>query len=125
MGRTKSHRDAMIKNMIRSLVTYERIKTTLAKAKLVKRHAERIIRFGTEKSVASQRIINQTLQDRKLVKRLVDEIGPRFANHKGGYTRILKLGTRPGDSAETALIELTVKKPKENPKKETKEAKKK
>lgn len=115
----------MIKNMIRSLITHEHIKTTLAKAKLVKRHAERLIRFGSEKTVANQRTVNKTLQDRTLVKRLFDEIGPRFANHKGGYTRILKLGTRPGDSAETALIELTIKKPKETPKKETKETKKK
>jgi len=125
LGRTKSHRDAMIKNMIRSLVIHERIKTTLAKAKLVKRHAERVISFSLEKTVANQRIINQTLQDRTLVKRLCDEIAPRFANHKGGYTRIFKLGTRPGDSAETALLELTVKKPKETTKKEAKQAKKK
>lgn len=114
----------MIKNMIRSFVIHERIKTTLAKAKLVKRHAERIIRFSLEKTVANQRVINETLQDRTLVKRLCDEIGPRFSGHKGGYTRILKLGTRPGDNAQTALLELTVKKPKETSKKETKEAKK-
>jgi large subunit ribosomal protein L17 len=112
LGRTKSHREALIRNLIRSLIIHERIRTTIAKAKLVKRHAERIIRFARDNSVAGNRIIFQYLQDRSLVKHLTNDIGPRFQNHNGGYTKILKLGTRPGDSAEMALLELVIKKPK-------------
>lgn len=112
LGRTKSHRDAMIKNLLRSLITYERIKTTVAKAKLARRYAERLIHFAKNKSVANTRIAFEYLQDRSLVRRLTDEIAPRFKDYNGGYTRILKLGTRPGDSAEIALLELVIKKPK-------------
>jgi large subunit ribosomal protein L17 len=117
LGRTKSHRDAMIKNLLRSLITYERIKTTVAKAKLARRYAERLISFASDKSVANNRIAFEYLQDRSLVKYLTDEIAPRFKDYNGGYTRILKLGTRPGDSAEMALLELVIKKPKEQIKK--------
>lgn len=112
LGRTKSHREAMIKNLIRSLIIHERIKTTINKAKLAKRYVERLIRFTKNKSVAGNRILFQYLQDRSLVKHLTDDIGPRFQNHNGGYTRILRLGTRPGDSAEMVLLELVIKKPK-------------
>jgi large subunit ribosomal protein L17 len=109
----------MVKNMLRSLFIHERIKTTITKAKLAKVHAERLIRFAQDKSVASNRIIFQYLQDRSLVKRLTDEIGPRFQNYNGGYTKILRLGTRHGDCAEMAFLELVVKKPKETAKKES------
>lgn len=101
----------MIKNLLRSLFTYERIRTTVAKAKLARRYAERLIRFAQNKSVANNRIAFQYLQSHSLVKRLTDDIAPRFQNHNGGYTRILRLGTRPGDSAEMALLELVIKKP--------------
>lgn len=112
LGRTKSHREAMIKNLIRSLIIHERIKTTINKAKLAKRYVERLIRFAQNKSVAGNRILFQYLQNRSLVKQLTDDIGPRFQNHNGGYTRILRLGTRPGDSAEMVLLELVIKKQK-------------
>jgi large subunit ribosomal protein L17 len=112
LGRTKSHREAMVKNMLRSFFTHERIRTTISKAKYVKRYAERLICFAQDKSVASNRILFQYLQDRKLVKYVVDEVGPRFKDYKGGFTRILKLGTRPGDSAEMALLEMVIKNPK-------------
>lgn len=102
----------MVKNMLRSFFTHERIRTTISKAKFVRQFAERLIRFAQDKSVASNRILFQYLQDRKLVKYVIDEIGPRFQNHKGGYTRILKLGPRPGDCAEMALLELVIKNPK-------------
>lgn len=117
LGRTKSHRDAMIKNMVRSLFIHERIKTTIAKAKLVRRHAERLLSFAKDNSVASQRIIFRALQDRTLVKNLCTEIAPRFEKYAGGCTRILKLGTRPGDSAEVVLLELVIKKAKTTEKK--------
>jgi len=119
LGRTKSHREAMIKNLLRSLIIYEQIRTTVAKAKLARRHAERLIRIAIDKSVANNRIAFEHLQDRSLVKRLTDEIAPRFKDYNGGYTRILRLGTRPGDSAEMALLELVIKKPKEQTKKES------
>lgn len=112
LGRKKSHREAMIKNLLRSLITYERIKTTIAKAKLARKYAERLIHFAKDKSVTNTRIAFEYLQDRSLVRRLTDEIAPRFKDYQGGYTRILKLGTRPGDSAEMAFLELVVKKPK-------------
>jgi len=112
LGRTKSHREAMVKNMLRSFFTHERIRTTISKAKYVKRFAERLINFAQDKSVASNRLLFQYLQDRKLVKYVVDEVGPRFKDYKGGFTRILKLGTRPGDSAEMALLEMVIKNPK-------------
>lgn len=113
LGRTKSHREAMIKNMIRSLITYERIKTTVAKAKLVRPYMERLVRYALENTVAKKRLINRWVCDHGLVKKLCDEIAPRFTNHQGGYTRVLKLGYhRPGDSAEMALIEFTVRAPK-------------
>lgn len=112
LGRTKSHREALIKNLIRSLIIHERIKTTIAKAKLVRRNFERLIRFAQDNSVAGNRIIFKYVQDRSLVKNLTNDIGPRYQNYNGGYTKILKLGTRPGDSAEMALLELVIKKPK-------------
>jgi large subunit ribosomal protein L17 len=108
----------MTKNMLRSLFIHERIKTTITKAKHVRRYAERLISFAQDKSQASNRIIFQYLQDRNLVKHLVNEIAPRFHNHNGGYTKVLRLGHRPGDCAEMALLELTVKKHKETTKKE-------
>ncbi len=110
LGRTKSHREAMIKNLIRSLIIHERIKTTINKAKLAKRYVERLIRHAQNKSVAGNQILFQYLQNRSLVKQLTDDIGPRFQNHNGGYTRILRLGTRPGDSAEMVLLELAIRK---------------
>jgi len=112
LGRTKSHREALIKNLLRSFFTHERIKTTISKAKFIKHYAERLIRFAQDKSVAGNRILFQYLQDRKLVKYVTDDIGPRFQNHKGGYTKILRLGTRHGDSAQMALLELVIKNPK-------------
>lgn len=126
LGRKKAHREAMVRNMLKSLFEHERVKTTIAKAKLVRQAAERLINFAMNKTVANQRLIFSTLQNRSLVKRLCDEIAPRFSNHKGGYTRIIRLGTRVGDSAELALLELTVRKvKKEETKKESKESKKK
>ncbi len=108
----------MTKNMLRSLFIHEHIKTTITKAKHVRRYAERLIRFAQDKSQASNRIIFEYLQDRNLVKHLVNEIAPRFGNHNGGYTKVLRLGHRSGDCAEMALLELTVKKHKETTKKE-------
>jgi large subunit ribosomal protein L17 len=112
LGRTKSHRDALIKNQLRSLFLHERIRTTISKAKVTRQHAERLIRLAQDNTVARNRILFQYLQDRTLVKHVVDEIAPRFKEHAGGYTKILRLGTRPGDSAEMALLELIIKKPK-------------
>lgn len=112
LGRTASHRKALIKNLLRSLFIHERIKTTLAKAKLAQKQAERLIRYAQDKSVAHQRYVFRFLQNKQLVKHLVYEIAPRFQNQQGGYTRIFKLDHRVGDNAEMALLELTIKKTK-------------
>jgi large subunit ribosomal protein L17 len=121
LGRTKAHREAMARNMLRSLIEHERIRTTVAKAKFIRPYIERLIRYAKENTVAKRRLINRWLNDYKLVKKLCEDIAPRFNNHRGGYTRVLKLGYhRPGDSAELALIEFVVRKSKSEQKESAK-----
>ena len=105
LGRTTSHRTALFKNQLASLVERERIITTLPKAKELRRIVERVVTRGRADTVASRRWVRTWLQDRSLVRKLFDDISPRFVDRPGGYTRIIKLGPRQGDGAELAVLE--------------------
>jgi large subunit ribosomal protein L17 len=106
LNRTSSHRLAMLRNMTNSLLRHEAITTTLPKAKELRRVAEPIITLGKKPSLANRRLAFNRLRDREMVGKLFEELGPRFANRKGGYLRILKYGFRRGDNAPMALVEL-------------------
>ena len=106
LGRTHSHREAMLQNMAISLIQYKRIETTLAKAKELRKYVEPLITKSKNDSTHSRRTVFSYLQDKEAVKTLFGEIAEKVANRNGGYTRIIKMGTRFGDNAEVALIEL-------------------
>jgi len=106
LNRTSSHRLAMLRNMTVSLLRHETIRTTLPKAKELRRVAEPIITLGKKPSVANRRLAFNRTRDRDVVVKLFDELGPRFAARNGGYVRILKYGFRKGDNAPLALVEL-------------------
>ena len=105
LGRTTSHRLALFRNQLQSLVIHERIVTTLPKAKELRRIAERLVTRGKSDTVHARRIVGRWVSDRDLIKKLFTEISPRFADRPGGYTRIVKLGPRHGDGAEMAVLE--------------------
>ena len=106
LNRTSSHRLAMLRNMTVSLLRHETIKTTLPKAKELRRVVEPIITLGKKPSLANRRLAFDRLRDREIVVKLFDEIGPRYAARNGGYLRILKCGFRDGDNAPMAYVEL-------------------
>ena len=106
LNRTSSHRLAMLRNMMVSLITHEAIKTTLPKAKELRRVVEPMITLGKKPSLAHQRLAFDRLRDRAAVVKLFDELGPRFQSRPGGYLRILKCGYRVGDNAPMAFVEL-------------------
>lgn len=106
LNRTTSHRLAMLRNMSNSLLRHERIKTTLPKAKELRRVVEPLITLAKEPTVANRRLAFNRLRDREMVVKLFDELGPRYKARNGGYTRILKFGFRVGDNAPMALMEL-------------------
>jgi large subunit ribosomal protein L17 len=106
LNRTSSHRLAMLRNMTNSLLRHEAIRTTLPKAKELRRVIEPLITLGREPTVANKRLAFNRLRDREIVIKLFNEIGPRYAARNGGYTRILKMGFRVGDNAPMALMEL-------------------
>ena len=106
LNRTSSHRLAMFRNMTVSLLRHELIKTTLPKAKELRRVAEPILTLGKTPSLANRRLAFARLRDREMVTKLFDELGPRYATRNGGYSRILKFGFRKGDNAPMALVEL-------------------
>jgi len=106
LNRTSSHRLAMFRNMTNSLLRHEVIKTTLPKAKELRRVAEPIITLGKKPSLANRRLAFNRLRDRDMVVKLFDVLGPRYAQRNGGYLRILKSGFRQGDNAPMALVEL-------------------
>lgn len=106
LNRTSSHRLAMLRNMTNSLLRHEAIKTTLPKAKELRRVVEPMITLGKKPSLANRRLAFDRLRDRDLVTKLFDELGPRYAKRNGGYLRILKFGFRQGDNAPMALVEL-------------------
>ena len=106
LNRTSSHRRAMFRNMAVSLIEHEVIKTTLPKAKELRRVAEPLITLAKEDSVANRRLAFSRMRDKAAVGKLFTEIGPRYQTRAGGYTRILKCGFRAGDAAPMAFIEL-------------------
>ncbi len=106
LNRDSAHRQAMFRNMTCSLVRHELIKTTLPKAKELRRVAEPIITMSKSDSVARRRVIFNRLRDREAVGKLFTELGPRYQDRPGGYLRILKCGFRPGDKAPMAYVEL-------------------
>ncbi len=106
LNRTSSHRSAMFRNMAASLLKHEQIKTTVPKAKELRRVVEPIITLAKTASVANRRLAFSRLRDREMVVKLFDEIGPHFASRGGGYTRILKAGNRVSDNAPMAYMQL-------------------
>lgn len=106
LGSGPAHQRQMLSNLASSLFEHERVKTTEAKAKMLRPFAERLITKAKEGSIHKRRQVLSVIQDRELVHKLFDDIGPRFADRNGGYTRILKLGPRNGDAAPMVLIEL-------------------
>jgi large subunit ribosomal protein L17 len=106
LNKTSSHRLAMLRNMTVSLLKHEVIKTTLPKAKELRKVAEPIITLGKTSSLANRRLAFNRLRDRDMVVKLFAELGPRYASRNGGYLRILKYGFRQGDNAPMALVEL-------------------
>jgi large subunit ribosomal protein L17 len=106
LNRTSSHRLAMFRNMCVSLIEHEVMKTTLPKAKELRKVIEPLITLSKNKTVANQRLAFDRLRDKDIVKKLFDEIGPRYATRPGGYLRVLKCGFRVGDNAPMAYVEL-------------------
>lgn len=106
LNRTSSHRLALLRNLTNALIRYEAIKTTLPKAKELRRVAEPLINLGKTPSLANHRLAFNRLRDRENVLKIFRELGPRFQNRNGGYLRILKCGFRPGDNAPMAYVEL-------------------
>jgi large subunit ribosomal protein L17 len=113
LGRTKSARIALRRNLIKQFFTYERIQTTKAKAAAIRGDAEKLITLARNSAngsdiekVNARRLAASKLGDNQLIKRLFDDIAPRFANRNGGYTRVMKLGPRLGDAAEMVVLEL-------------------
>ncbi|MDR1888638.1 MAG: 50S ribosomal protein L17 [Zoogloeaceae bacterium] len=106
LNRTSSHRLAMLRNMTVSLLRHEAIKTTLPKARELRRVVEPMITLGKKPSLANRRLAFDRLRDREIVVKLFDELGPRYVNRPGGYLRILKCGFRVGDNAPMAYVEL-------------------
>ena len=106
LNRTSSHRLAMLRNMTVSLLRHEAIKTTLPKAKELRKVVEPIITLGKNDTLANKRLAFARLRDREIVQKLFAEIGPRYQARQGGYTRILKMGFRVGDNAPMAFVEL-------------------
>ncbi len=123
LGRTPAHRRALKRHLAEALFRHERITTTLAKAKEMRPYVERLISLSRRDTVHARRLFGQEVQDRELIRHVFSEIGPRFAGRPGGYTRIIKLGTRIGDGAQLAILELVEKKaPSQKPEKEAESA---
>jgi len=124
LNRTSSHRLAMLRNMTVSLLRHEEIRTTLPKAKELRRVVEPMITLGKKPSLANRRLAFDRLRDRGIVEKLFDDLGPRYAKRNGGYLRILKIGFRNGDNAPMALVML-MDRPEESPEPKPEEKKKK
>ena len=121
LGRTKSHRKAMLANLAASLFMYQMIKTTEAKAKEVRKLAEKVISLAKRGDLHAHRQVYDVIRDRKLVKKIFGEIAPKFKDREGGYTRIVKLGIRKGDGAPLSVVELLMERPPKEEKKGKKE----
>jgi large subunit ribosomal protein L17 len=106
LSRTSKHRRAMLNNMATSLLQHDRVETTVAKAKELRPMVEKLITMARRGDLHARRMVERRIRDRAVSGKLFKELGPRFASRPGGYTRIVKLGSRPGDGAELARIEL-------------------
>ncbi len=124
LNRTSSHRQAMFRNMTASLIQHEQIRTTLPKAKELRRVAEPLITLAKTATVANRRLAFSRLRDRAAVTKLFNDLGERFKSRPGGYLRILKCGVRTGDKATMAIVQLVDRKTDDEPIKETKTARK-
>ena len=122
LNRTSSHRQAMLRNMMNSLIAHEAIKTTLPKAKELRKVIEPMITLAKKDTVANTRLAFDRLRDRDSVMKLFNDLGPRFAKRPGGYTRILKMGFRVGDNAPMAYVELVDRAEEENSSEEASKA---
>jgi large subunit ribosomal protein L17 len=111
LGRTSGHRRALLRNLATDLFRHERLKTTLPKARELRPFAEKLITLARRDDLHARRQVAQTISDKTVVKKLFDTLGPRFATRPGGYTRALKLGPRPGDGADMAIVELVGSEP--------------
>lgn len=107
LSRTSAHRKALFKNLVLSLIRHERIKTTDAKAKELRRYADRMVTLGKRGDLSARRRAFAFMQSRDAVKKLFEEIAPRFKERNGGYTRVIKFGVRSGDAAPISIIEFT------------------
>jgi len=112
LGRTKAHREAMLRNMAMSLLEHRVIKTTDAKAKALRPVVDRIISTAKQGTLASKRQVARTVHQRKVFNKLFEEIVPQFADRTSGFTRVVKLGVRRGDGAPISVVELLTEKPK-------------
>jgi large subunit ribosomal protein L17 len=117
LGRSSAHRKALLASITKALFNYERVHTTLTKAKEAKRLAEKLITRARTDSVHNRRIASRTITDGRLLNKLFVEIAPRYVQRPGGYTRILKLGKRFGDASEMVILELLDKKDRERKRK--------
>ena len=111
LSRNSSHRHALMRNMVTSLIEHGRIRTTDAKAKEVRRWADRMVTLGKQQTVAARRRARAFVQTDAAVTKLFSEVAPRFANRAGGYTRIIKIGQRAGDAAPISILEFTEQAP--------------
>ncbi|MBI1951405.1 MAG: 50S ribosomal protein L17 [Acidobacteria bacterium] len=111
LGRTKEHRRALLRNLATDLFRHERLTTTLPKAKELRPYAEKLITLARRDDLHSRRLVLGLISDKGVVKKLFDTLGPRFTSRPGGYSRILKLGPRPGDGADMAIVELVGSEP--------------
>jgi large subunit ribosomal protein L17 len=125
LGRTKSHREAMLANMAMSLFTHRMIKTTDAKAKALRPFVDRIIATAKKDTLAAKRQVARTIRQKEVFKKLFTEIVPQFADRNSGFSRVIKLGVRRGDGAPMSVVELLTPKPLEESDKKGKKGKKK
>jgi large subunit ribosomal protein L17 len=112
LNRTAAHRKSLMRNLLKALLVREQIRTTDAKAKELRRYADRMVTLGKRGTVHARRLAYVYLGNRRLVQRLFDDVAPRFHERAGGYTRVLKLGPRRGDAAPLSIVEFTEKREK-------------
>lgn len=117
LGMRTSHREAMLRNMVTSLLEYESITTTDARAKAIRSVADKMITLGKRGDLHARRLAMQVLRSKRVMRLLFEEIAPRYAERQGGYVRVIRRGFRPGDGAEMSLVELVEKKPDKAPSK--------
>ena len=122
LGRTSSHRRALLRNLATDLFRHERLKTTMPKARELRPFAEKLITLARRDDLHARRQVLRQISDKTVVKKLFDTLGPRFAARPGGYTRALKLGPRPGDGADMAIVELVGSEPTFKKQKDDKKA---